>query len=54
MLDPVLYGKNGQWAISLWFKPSPTGLAGSQFEYLLSHTNRAQAYPTGWEANQAS
>lgn len=52
MLDPVLYGRNGQWSVSLWFKASPAGLAGNQFEYIFSHSNREQPYATGWEANQ--
>lgn len=52
MLDPVAYGRDGKWAVSLWFKPSPSGLAGNQFEYIYSHTNREQKYTTGWEANQ--
>lgn len=54
VLDPVGYGTNGSWAISLWMQPSPAGLAGTQFEYIYSQDNRAGAYPTGWEPNQVS
>ena len=52
VLDPVSYGTNGSWAISLWMQPSPAGLTGTQFEYIYSQNNSAEAYPTGWEPNQ--
>ena len=52
VLDPVVYGRQGAWAINLWFKASPGGLYGDQFEYLYSHSNANAQYLTGWEANQ--
>ena len=52
ILDPVEFGQEGPWALSLWFRPTPTGLVGDQFEYLFSQGNADTTYATGFEANQ--
>ena len=36
-LPAVQYGRQGPWAINLWFKPSNE--SGSQFQYLFSHNS---------------
>ena len=35
LLDPVPYGQQGPWAISLWFKV--TDISGTSLQYLLAH-----------------
>lgn len=52
ILDPVEFGEEGPWALSLWFCPTPLGLVGDQFEYLFSQGNADTAYLTGYEPNQ--
>lgn len=52
ILDPVEFGQEGPWGLSLWFRPSPAGLVGDQFEYLFSQGNADTTYATGFEANQ--
>ena len=44
MLDPVEYGRSGQWAISIWFRPNPSGLVGDQFEYIFSQGRKGVEY----------
>ena len=36
-LPAVRYGRQGPWAINLWFKPSNE--SGNQFQYLFSHNS---------------
>ena len=36
-LPAVPYGRQGPWAINLWFKPSNE--SGNQFQYLFSHNS---------------
>lgn len=50
VLDPVVYGTSGPFAINIWIKPG--ALNGSSFQYLYSHA-ASKYYPTGWEPNQA-
>eukprot|EP00873_Tetraselmis_striata_P045842 jgi/Tetstr1/466106/TSEL_000934.t1 len=48
VLQNVGYGRtDGQWAISLWIKPTNT--SGGAFQYIFSHSARSAAT---WDANQ--
>lgn len=49
VLDPVVYGTSGSWAINIWMKPG--GTYGSNFQYMFSHAQN-KLYQTGWESNQ--
>ena len=53
-LDPVQFGQEGQWTVSMWFRPNPSGLVGDQFEYLFSQQNQDERYTSGFEPNQVS
>lgn len=44
-LPAVRYGRQGPWAINLWFKPSNE--AGNQFQYLFSHNSTEFSDYTG-------
>jgi len=54
MLDPVEFGRGGQWAISIWFRPNPSGLMGNEFEYIFSQGRKGVEYTTGYEPNQVT
>lgn len=49
MLDPVLYGTSGPWAINLWMRAG--NVSGDAFQYLYSHA-ASKYYTTGWESDQ--
>ena len=50
LLDPVPYGKNGSWAITVWIKPG--GLVGGGYEYLFSPNQSDPTLPTMVQSNQ--
>ena len=49
VLDPVVYGTTGAWAINLWMRVG--NASGAAFQYLYSHA-ASKYYATGWESDQ--
>jgi hypothetical protein len=49
LLEPVVYGQSGPFAINLWFKVN--SVYGDAFQYLYSHTT-SNSEGSGWGPNQ--